>query len=417
MKKLLFLLVFILLTFPNIHAQWNSGADIPERIRAGQTIGYSKDGDGYLFMVSGRNQDGIITPITQRYQVSTNTWTNVAPPPTQLLGGSIAVLKDTIYTIGGLLTTPGNAIKTVRKYNIATNSWSLAADFPRAIVDARAVAYQDSLIYVVGGYQHKTYLYNSNYNRWREATPMLPPGSSISWGGFAINGNKLVYMCGSDNFMSTNYWNTVWVGTIDANDRSIITWEEKTPFPGQTRTFFEAQTWRDGIIMTGGSTDNTFNTYSDETYFYNPDTDIWHQLASKPTSWVTGNSGSVFIGNTSKLICASGFQTDYLFETEIFSQEGTLSLQDYSEKHCGIEYFKILRGSVIKLNLCLTEDGPIQVIIRDEQGRVIKKIEPDVETGSNYSIAFDGLDIGNGMYFCTVLQNGRSKTKKMLVLN
>ncbi|SRX55578.1 kelch repeat-containing protein [Aequorivita sp. CIP111184] len=417
MKTYLFYLVFILLTIPNMTAQWISGADIPERIRAGQTIGYSKAGDGYLYMVSGRNQDGIITPITQRYQLSNDTWTNVAPPPTQLLGGSIAVLKDTIYMIGGLLTTPGNAIKKVRKYNIATDTWTDAADFPRNIVDARAVSYQDSLIYVVGGYQHKTYLYNSNYNRWREATPMLPPGTSISWGGFAIHNNKLVYMCGSDAFLSPNYWNTVRVGTIDANDRSIITWEEKTSFPGQTRTFFEAQTWRDGVIMTGGSTDNTFETFSDETYFYNPDTDNWQQLAPKPTSWLTGNSGSVFIGNTSKLICASGFQTDYLFETEIYSQEGSLSINDYSEKDCGIENFKILRGHIVKLSLCLTEEGPLKIIIWDGQGRIVKKIDYNTISLGNNTILIEELDISNGLYFCTVFQNGISQTKKMLVYN
>ncbi|AFL79946.1 hypothetical protein Aeqsu_0434 [Aequorivita sublithincola DSM 14238] len=417
MKKLLTFSVFLLLAAPNLIAQWSAGADIPERIRAGQTIGYSNAGDGYLFMVSGRNQAGIITPITQRYQLSSNTWSNVSPPPTQLLGGSIAILKDTIYTIGGLLTTPGNAIKKVRKYNIASNSWSDAADFPKTIVDARAVAYQDSLIYVVGGYQNKTYLYNSNYNRWREATPILPLGSSLAWGGFAIHSNKLVYIGGSDAFMSNNYWNTVRVGTIDANDRSIITWEEKTPFPGQTRTFFEAQTWRDGVIMTGGSTDNTFNTFSDETYFYNPDTNVWTQLSSKPTAWVTGNSASVFIGNISKLICASGFQTEYLFETEIFSQEGSLSINDYSTNECGLENFKISKKDTITLSFCLNEDGSLNIEIRDIQGRIIKKTEPNINTAGKYSISLEGLNVANGTYFCTISQNGNSKTKRMLVSN
>lgn len=415
MKNFLFTLVFISLTIPNSIAQWNSGANIPERIRAGQTIGYSDGGDGYLFVVSGRNQDGIITPNTQRYQLSTDTWTNVAPPPTQLLGGAIAILKDTIYTIGGLLTTPGNAIKKVRKYNITANSWSDAADFPRFIVDARAVSYQDSLIYVVGGYQHKTYLYNSNYNRWREATQILPTGSSLSWGGFAIHGNKLVYIGGSDDFMSNNYWNTVQVGTINANDRSIITWEEKTPFPGQTRTFFEAQTWRDGVIMTGGSTDNTFNTFSDEAYFYNPSTDVWHQLPSKPTAWVTGNSGSVFIGNTSKLICVSGFQTDYLFETEIFTQEGSLSINDSVKIDCGIENFKILYGNLLSVNYCLNENGPVQIIIRDGQGRTIEKIKNVSNDTGYYTISLNEKNMSSGLYFCTLLQNGSSKTKKIAV--
>lgn len=417
MKKLLLYGLLFLIAIPNVMAQWNSGEDIPEPIRAGQSVGYDKDGEGYLFVVSGRDQNGTITPITQRYQLSTDSWANVAPHPTPLLGGAVAVLKDTIYTIGGLTTTPGNAIKTVRKYNIATDSWSGAADFPVNIVDSRAVAYQDSLIYVIGGYQHKTYLYNSTYNRWREATSILPPGSSLSWGGFAIHGNKLVYMCGSDGFLSNNYWNTVWVGTIDENDRANIVWEEKTPFPGETRTFFEAHTWRDGVIMTGGSTDNTFETFSDETYFYNPHTDVWQQLAPKPTAWLTGNSGSVLIGNVSKLICASGFQTDYLFETEIYSQEGSLATNDYSINECGIENFKILNDIIIKIQFCTYEDGDVNAIIWDGLGRIVIKMESIVNVAGNYTIPLEGLNIAKGTYFFALSQNGNMKTKKMLIKN
>lgn len=408
----------VLATFcQTLNAQWTIGANIPESIRAGQTIGYSNNNDGYLFMVSGRDQDGIITPITQKYQLSTDTWSNVAPPPTKLIGGAIAVLEDKLYTIGGLLTTPGAAIRKVRKYDINSDTWSDAADFPRPIVDARAVSYQDSLIYVVGGYQHKTYLYNSNYNRWREATPILPPNSSLSWGGFAISGNKLVYMCGSDDFMSPNYWNTVRVGTIDANDRSIITWEDKTPFPGETRTFFDAHTWRDGVIMTGGSTDNTFDTFSNETYFYNPQTDVWRELPSKPTAWLTGNSGTVFFGDSSKLICASGYQNEYLSETEIFSQEGNLSVDEYSQNFCGLENFKILTGEKVKLNFCFTNDSPIQVVVRDTKGSILMKTEIIKVSIGDKTVSLENLKVSNGLYLCTVTQNGISKTKKMLVLN
>lgn len=413
MKKPLFMLAIAFSAF-HANAQWSTGSDIPEAIRAGQTAAYSKNDDGYLFIVSGRNQDEVITPTTQRYQLSTNSWTDMAPHPTPLLGGATAIVKDTLYTIGGLLTTPGNAINTVRKYDITTDSWSLAADFPIPIVDARAVAYQDSLIYVVGGYQHKTYLYNTQYDHWREATPILPPGSSLSWGGFAVHGDKLVYMCGSDGFLSTNYWNTVRVGTIDPNDRSIITWEEKTPFPGETRTFFEAHTWRDGIIMTGGSTDNTFDTFSDETYFYNPHTDVWVELPPKPTAWLTGNSGSVFMGNTSKLICASGFQAGYLYETEIFTQEGSLSI-DGPANLCRIKNFTVLMGEEPKLHFCISENGPVKIMVSDGQGRTVAQLKDVAKTKGEQLVSLANLNLSSGVYFCTLSQNGISETKKMLI--
>ncbi len=417
MKKLLTSIFLFSIAIPNLIAQWSTHSDINESVRAGHSIGYSKDGDGYLFIVSGRNEDEIITPITQRYQLSTDSWINLAPPPTQLLGGAVAILKDTLYTIGGLLTTPGNAIRTVRKYDISSDIWSEGADFPRSIVDAKAVAYQDSLIYVVGGYQHKTYLYNSTFNRWREATSILPSGSRLSWGGFAIYDDKLVYMCGSDNFLSNNYWNTVWVGTIDANDRSIINWEEKTPFPGESRTFFDAHTWRDGIIMTGGSVDNTFGTYSDETYFYNPNTDVWHQLPPKPTAWLTGNSGSVVIDDISKLICASGYQTDYLYGTEIFSQEGSLSIGDTTWNDCGKEGTVFFNDGMINLQLCMIRGGNVNIEVIDMYGRCIRALKERITSAGNYTFALNCTNLPTGMYFCRISHDNVVQVRKILIDN
>ncbi len=412
-----YLFYFLIAVFPiqiSI-AQWATGSDIPERVRAGQTASYLKDGEGFLIITSGRNQNEIITTTTQQYQPSTNSWSTLAPHPTPLLGGATAILKDTLYTIGGLTTTPGSPINIVRKYNIEANTWTQATDFPRTIVDAKAVAYQDSLIYVIGGYQHKTYLYNSKYDRWREATPVFPSGNGLNWGGFTLHNNKLIYVCGSDGFLSPNYWNTVKVGTIDPNDRSIITWTDATPFPGETRTFFNAHPWKDGIIMTGGSTDNTFNTFSNETYFYNPDTDVWTQLLSKPTAWLTGNSGSVLIGNSSKLICASGFQTEYLFETEIFSQEGSLGIDDIAENLCDIKNFKIVSGNSLEIIFCVSKPGPIELTVRDIRGRIIKKTGRNISISGSHSFSIKDFDIPNGIYFCTLSQNGSYKTKKMLV--
>src|SRR5690606_11139046 len=134
----------------------------------------------------------------------------------------------------------------------------------------------------------------------------------------------------------------------------------------------------------------TFETFSDETYFYNPENDVWRQLAPKPTAWVTGNSGSVFIDDTSKLICASGFQTDYLFETEIFSQEGSLSISDYGVDECGIENFKILNGNNEMINFCTLEDGNVDIDIFDNQGRVVFKLNNIANNAGSYTLPLDG---------------------------
>lgn len=324
-KKRFKIIVIIIMANTVVNAQtWTTGEDIPQAFRASNVAAYKNplNNNGYLFLISGRDSNGNITSRNQRFDIANNVWADMANAPTGILGASTAIVKDSIYIIGGLTTTPGNAIRKVRKYSINQNTWTDKADFPVNIVDSDAVSYQDSLIYVTAGYNSRVRVFNTITNQWRDATSMTTPLESIAWGALTIHGNKLIYMCGTDDFFSQNYFNTVRIGTIDQNNRANITWTTGTSFPGQTRTFFDAHSWGNGIIMTGGSTDNTFDTNSDECYFYNVDADIWTQLPSKPTSWVTGNSASLYIDNQWKLICASGYNNSgYLLSTEIYTED------------------------------------------------------------------------------------------------
>ncbi|SDJ60993.1 kelch repeat-containing protein [Flavobacterium noncentrifugens] len=156
MKKILFS-VLAFTTVVGYSQNWHSAADIPVPIRAGNTASYSKNGEGFLFIVSGGDNNGNIPPKHQRCQISTDSWISLARPPNEIMGAATAILKDSLYVIGGLRTTPGSALRTVYKYSINENTWSQAANFPFALVDAKAVAYQDSLIYITGGSTNNTF--------------------------------------------------------------------------------------------------------------------------------------------------------------------------------------------------------------------------------------------------------------------
>src|SRR6218665_38178 len=398
----IFISLLTIITSATLYAQsWSSVTPMPEGVRAGNTAAYSKNGDGYLFVVSGRNEAGTIIPKNQRYQSSTNTWTDLAPHPTGIISGCTAILKDSLYVITGVPPTPpGNiASRKVYKYSINENTWTAAANFPANTTDPDAVSYQDSLIYVVGGFgSGRTRVYNSKKNQWRNATPLLPTGT-ISFGALTVRNDTLVYICGSQNFLSPTYYNTVRIGIIDQNDRSIINWSEARPFPGATRSFFDAWPWRNGIIITGGSTDNTFQTASGECYFYNVGTDSWTQLPSKPTAWNTGNSGSVLIGNEWKLLCSGGYSGQgYLDETEIFS-EGLLDTK-FSEK-CSPENFKIIGDANPIIHFCLTEDSVIEMTIYDINGRAIRKIKPKNYHSGQHSSPLQIDNLSKGLYYLT----------------
>ncbi len=413
MKHLL--LLISLFTAVAVQSQtWMAGSDIPTAVRAGNTAGYSKDGEGYLFVVSGRDFNGLITKKHQRYQMSTNTWTELAEHPTGLLGAATTILKDSLYVIGGLRNTPGTAGKRCYKYSINENTWVQIANFPVNITDAKAVSYQDSLIYVTGGYTGNTYVYNSHYNRWRPATAVIP-GGSLSWNGFAIHDNTLTVVCGTNYFMSPTYLNTVRRGVINQNDRAQITWTEGTPFPGQSRTFFDSYSWENGIIMTGGSTDNTFETTSNECYSYNTATDSWAQLPNKPTAWVTGNSASVQIGPYWGLICSSGYASDYLSQTEILWTGPPLSIEAQSSGNCSWKNFQIFYGDKTRIHFCLSENGAIDLEIFDAHGRKVKAIQHVATQSGLHSLDVDTQDLSKGIYYCTLKKDSISVTKKMIV--
>lgn len=403
------LLLFTLLCMLPANAQtWTTETAMPEPVRAGNTAGYTANGQAYLFVVSGRNFNGLITQKSQRYQIGTDTWADMANHPTGKLGSATTVVKDSLYTVGGLTTTPGSANRRVYKYSINENSWSQVAMTPYGITDAKAVTYQDSLIYVVGGYTGNTLLYNAHTNRWRPATPILP-GGSLSWGAFAIKGDTLVHVCGTDGFLSSNYFNTVKVGVINQNDRAQITWSDATPFPGNTRTFFDAFTWKDGIIITGGSTDNTFETHSDECYHYNPGTDTWTQLPSKPTSWNTGNSASVYLNGQWILACSAGYADGYLSQTELFI-EGSLSSAGFGSG-CGLSHFKILPGEI---RFCSQKDSTVTMVLYDTNGHKVREMTQKGNVGEN-QLYFSKDGLSKGVYLCTVAQDGLKATKKLLV--
>ena len=419
--KLLSALLLIFIFSKNSHSQtWSSGRDMLNPVRGGNIASYMDKTNGYLFVISGRNVDRVIKT-TQRYNLTTNSWDTLAPHPTGLLGAATATLKDQLYIIGGVINPPGFGQDTVYKFNIHQNKWGKAAPFPYDIVDAKAVAYEDSLIYVAGGVggpdSANVLVYNAITNSWRKATT-IPSETGLNFGGFSRAGNKLIYICGTDGFGSSNYFNTVYVGTIDPVNKSIISWKKGTNFPGKTRSFFDAHPWMNNtIIMTGGSTNNTFDTWSDECYAFDPDKNLWTKLPVKPTAWLTGQSGSVNLqGNEWTLICSGGFDLSFISKTELFKQTGSPSaIKDVEDNS-----IFLLQNSpnpfydqtIINYSIPYL-DQPVLITIFDAMGRVVETLVNEKQPAGNHRLVYHS-GLAAGIYYCSINQGDHRRVVKLI---
>lgn len=416
-------ILFVSLFWVNnlIAQQWTMADSIPIAVRAGNTATYAKGNDGWLIVVSGRAQSDKIIKTVQRYQLSTNSWDTMMPHPTGLLGGATVVVKDSLYVIGGVINPPNIGEFSVYRLDLVNNNWKAVANLPIPLVDAKAVAYQDSIIYVAGGSGGAitgiVYMYNINNNKWRKASS-FPVNYTRSFGGFARVRDTLIYMCGTDGFGSKNLFKKVHLGVIDKTDRSKIVWSLGADFPGKTRVFFDAHEWgAKGIIMTGGSTDQTFLKPSDECYTYSPGENVWRIQTSKPTAWTTGQSGTLMLADSTwKLICAGGYNAGYLHNTEVYSEK---LFPVGVESNRMIDFYdRIIFPNPLndKLIFKASEQDIVEkIILKDLLGKIIMEWDyTHIKYNNGYSTV-DTHNLHEGLYLIIIKSSRGSTTNKIVV--
>jgi N-acetylneuraminic acid mutarotase len=277
---------------------------------------YTRNDTGWIYTIGGTTSTGL-TANVRRYNVNTNTWSDMIPLFTPLEYFAAATLNNYIYIIGGYNGT--NCLNSFYKYDINLNSWTTTGiNFPLAAADCKAVGYQDSLIYVAGGYTttaiSNVYLYNKNSNTFRAATS-LPAARQD--GAFSRSGDTLVYVGGLTTGSVVTA--TTYKGLISQTNRSTITWTTGADHPGGPREGWDAANWGSyGVIAVGGYNGTSF---TNSCYRYSPGANTWTILTDKPTTEYTSFVGSVYVGNNIwKLIAAGGWTGFNLSTNEIYTE-------------------------------------------------------------------------------------------------
>jgi hypothetical protein len=319
------------ITQKDLVGAWQDGANVLQGRYAGRGVTW-KDASGtsWLYFIGG-DMDGSGNGITRvdKYSINGNAWTNVASMPNTLANLSATRLKDSIYTVGGLINTYFTSeTNIVQKYDINANSWTTRATLPITTGWPESVGYQDSLIYCLGGMitgsttgTNAVWLYNCYTNTWRAATNL--PVNRLG-GACAVVGDTIVYAGGQDGWSGIPDAN-VYRGVISQSNRSTIAWTTGLSYPGSNRWRFTAASWGcKGMITTGGAV-SSFTIGAPECYVYSPGANTWTQQANITHPMNTGNAGSVLYSSASniyKFVVASGLilTTPYSIpQTQIFT--------------------------------------------------------------------------------------------------
>ena len=117
--------------------------------------------NNFLFLFAVDNES--VSPVTLRYNASTDEWMDLLPVPGQgTVSSATTLVNDTIYLLGGMFrnlksifdprVTPGDVTGTGYCYSIPENKWKKIVDMPRASM-SHAVSSIGPIVYVSGGIQ------------------------------------------------------------------------------------------------------------------------------------------------------------------------------------------------------------------------------------------------------------------------
>jgi hypothetical protein len=293
------------------------------------------------------------------------------------------------------------------------------------------VAYQDSLIYAIGGMGtggvpiNNVQLFNITAGTWRAATAFPVAYAN---GAVAILRDTIYYICGCGP-STTTFNNTVYRGIINPTNRATITWSliSGLNYPGASRHRMDADLWGGNsaignqIIIGPGAGAIWWGTGNDA-YTFNGTTFTATTGNPATTSDVMCGAGSYVQGGYRKwrFVVASGLVMSapyHILTTSIYgdslvsgvespepvTRQGELSLAVSPNPS---------RGAA-SVAFSLPVKGETSLKVYDAQGRLVKTLASGTREAGTYRASLGGLSAG--VYFLN-LQAGTYKATKSLVV-
>ena len=256
------------------------------------TIGFAADydskADKLVFHLNSRASRGPVYRAlgeTYVYDPNTDKMDKVTPKDTPYdFGGSRMVYdseSDRFILFGGFSGKKGVAIDETWAYDLNTNTWTAMnpAKHPSGR-NQHQMAYIPTIdrVLLCGGWTDgfgqsaDTWLYDYNHDTWKELNPPLKPAYRF-W-------SSMVYVSSIDRVLmyggqapATGVMGDLW-----SFDPKTLIWEELHPAtdPGTRVGYGMAYDSKaDKVVLFGGSSEDGFGPYIDETWLYDPQANTW----------------------------------------------------------------------------------------------------------------------------------------------
>ncbi|TES94127.1 MAG: T9SS type A sorting domain-containing protein [Candidatus Cloacimonadota bacterium] len=207
-------------TYSDSEREWIRCTDRPTGEMCHATC-YDPVGDK-IYNFAGYHGDDTYYNWTYQYDPTTDTWASMAPMPSSIdwIDASVIQWNRSIYIFGGFDGVPHDYNYI---YEINSDSWSSGINQPLSRIAGGQVVYNDSLIYMLGGYDGAgpstdVQVYNTYTDAWTVGTP-LPAANMME--GVAILGDT-IWLVGGYNGASA--YSTLYYGVINPANCENITW-------------------------------------------------------------------------------------------------------------------------------------------------------------------------------------------------
>ncbi len=364
------------------------------------------DGGNYIYAYSS----GISSPYPSyfsRFHITNQTWETRASSLYPRRYAGMACINGFIYLLGGL-KSDASADNICQKYDIATDTWSEIAPAPESLNFTKWTVSTDNrhiwLIGSGGGYSSgalssNVYYYDPSTNTWALES-VLPAPRGLATGVVVTNYGKIFWGGGNDGTSGTNFQNNVWEGVGGA-------------YIPVELTMFTATADRDGITLnwrTASETNN--NRFEIER---SRDRINFEKAGSVPGAGTTTEvNGYTF---TDKL-CETG---RYYYRLKQIDNDGSFAYSYTAEADLKDFEYQVLDAYPNPFNPSVTisytvkSDGNVRIILTDILGGQVREIANEFRPAGKYELSFNAEGLPSGVYICRLYTADKLNAIKLIL--